>query len=141
MKIRAVLATGLFALALPAVAGDAEDIRARSDAFEAAYNGGDAAGVAALYTEDALVMPPGGGFVNGREETATMWQGAMDSGFGDLALTTKELEPAGDMLIEVGTFTGVAGDAPANGKYIVVWKKVDGEWYLHRDIWNDAPAE
>lgn len=26
-------------------------------------------------------------------------------------------------------------------KYVVVWKRVDGQWRLHRDIWNTMPAK
>ena len=29
---------------------------------------------------------------------------------------------------------------PAAVKYVVVWKKVDGRWSLHRDIWNTKGA-
>jgi hypothetical protein len=26
-------------------------------------------------------------------------------------------------------------------KYVVVWKRVGGQWRLHRDIWNAMPAK
>jgi ketosteroid isomerase-like protein len=25
-------------------------------------------------------------------------------------------------------------------KFVVVWKKIDGQWRLHRDIWNSRAA-
>jgi ketosteroid isomerase-like protein len=27
----------------------------------------------------------------------------------------------------------------ATVKFVVVWKKTDGQWRLHRDIWNATP--
>lgn len=136
---RAFFAAAL--LATPAIAGDADDIRAQIAAFETAFNAGDSAGVAALYTEDAIALPPGGPVIEGREAIGGMWQGAIDGGFKDLKLNAMEIEVVGDAAHETGTFDGMAGEAPALGKYIVVWKKVDGTWLLHRDIWNDRPAE
>jgi hypothetical protein len=33
------------------------------------------------------------------------------------------------------------GKVADRGKYCVVWKKVDTQWMLHRDIWStDMPA-
>jgi len=43
----------------PAASPDEAAIRAQTTAWEKAYNGGDAKGVAALYAEDAVMMPPG----------------------------------------------------------------------------------
>ena len=49
------------------------------------------------------------------------------------------------MAFEVGEAT--LGLEPKGGKaatavvkYVVVWKKVGGEWQLHRDIWNSKGA-
>ena len=49
---------GLAHAASPASADEAA-IRAQTTSWEKAYNGGDAKAVAALYTEDALLLPPG----------------------------------------------------------------------------------
>ena len=142
--IRAALAATL-ALAAPALADDAADIGSRSVAFEEAYNGGQAAALAALYTEDAVAMPPGGPVVRGRHDIQAMWQSAMDAGLKKLDLMEGEIEVIGDTAIEmstfIGTMAGEGGDAPAPGKFVVVWKKLNDEWLLHRDIWNAMPAE
>ena len=75
---RALLAAALFAT--PALADEAADIKAQNAAFEEAFNAGDSAAVAALYTEDAIALPPGGPMVEGRAAIQEMWQGAMDGG-------------------------------------------------------------
>jgi ketosteroid isomerase-like protein len=53
-------------------------------------------------------------------------------------LDTREVEGHGDTAIEVGAYTlfGEGDQALDNGKYIVIWKKEDGQWKLHRDIFN-----
>ncbi|MDX1711493.1 MAG: SgcJ/EcaC family oxidoreductase [Rhodovibrionaceae bacterium] len=139
----AVFGLSLF-LATPAFAGE-DAIRGVLEDFEKAFNAGDAAAVAALYTEDAAVLPPGGGFVRGRAAIEEMWQGALDSGFVALDLQPMEIVIVGDTAYETSTFVGTIeteeGKSAAHGKYIVVWQKTgDGAWRLHRDIWNEMPA-
>ena len=125
-----------------ALAGSDEDaIRAALAKWEAAYNSGDGAAVAALYTEDAAVFPPGGSRTDGREAIAGLWNGAIESGLADVNLTPVEIEIFGDTATDVGLLSGTVpgeGDARSavGGKYIVVWKRNGGEWLLHRDIWN-----
>jgi uncharacterized protein (TIGR02246 family) len=142
----AVLALIGFMVA-PAAAQSAKDsIEAALVTFEEAYNSGDAAAVAALYTEDAALLPPDMARMDGKEAVQSFWQGAMDSGLENLRLETVEVEESGDIAYEVGNFTLAVPSqdgAPAdvNGKYIVVWKKgPDGTWRLHRDIWNTDPT-
>ncbi len=105
-------------------------------------NAGNAAGVAELYTEDAVLMPPGAAQLDGRDAIQQYWQGLLDAGVGDVSLATQEVEDAGNSAVEVGTISATApGDGEARvtftGKYIVVWKRDGvGSWRLHRDIWN-----
>ncbi len=118
-----------------------EDVRAAVDAgnraFTAAFLRGDAAAAAALYTEDAQVIAPGAPVAKGRQAIAAFWQGSIDSGIRDVALRTDEVESAGDLACETGTVRLVAKDGAASEeRYVVVWKKVGGQWMLHRDIWN-----
>ena len=49
----------------PALAQDKATIEKLNDAWTAAFNKGDAAAVAAMYTEDAYVLPPGGEYGQG----------------------------------------------------------------------------
>lgn len=136
------------AIAGTAWAGSAaEDIPAAAEAFAAAFNSGDGAGVAALYSEDAALLPPDGKRVDGRAAIQTFWQGAIDSGLSNLTLNTVEILESGDYASEVG---GLTLDAPGEGgaktkvegKFIVVWKKnAEGTWQLHRDIWNMGAAQ
>ena len=128
-----------------ALAGTAEDIASRTETFEAAFNSGDAAGVAGHYTEDAVVLAPDTPRLEGREAIQGIWQAYVDAGVTDLDLTTVNLEDMGGTANEIGTYTltapdGNGGTVQAGGKYIVIWKADDsGIWHLHWDIWNSTP--
>lgn len=103
---------------------------------------GDAAGLAALYTEDAVLLPPNSEKIQGRKGVEEFWGGAMTQlGLKDAILTTVELFGTGDTLTEVGNYTlkiQPAGQEPVEdkGKYVVIWKQTAEGWKLHRDIWN-----
>lgn len=105
--------------------------------FEAAARKRDTVALAALYTADAIVMPPDGPYVKGRENIAQMWAGAIQQmGIKDVRLNTIVLEIAGDAANEVGEAILTLESGTASAKYVVVWKKTEGQWRLHRDIWN-----
>jgi uncharacterized protein (TIGR02246 family) len=115
-------------------------IAAENESFMAAFNKGDAAGVAALYTENGQVLPPNGDFVAGKGAIQMFWQAVMDMGIKGAKLEIVEVEAHGDTAIEVSTFTlhGAGGEVLDKGKYIVIWKRVEGQWKLHRDIFNSS---
>jgi uncharacterized protein (TIGR02246 family) len=126
-----------------AQAGDAKKgIDAANKAFGVAIAAGNAAGVAALYTDDAVAMPPNSETVTGRPAIEKAFQGMIASGVKEVILTAKEVEAHGDTATEVGAYSvkDAAGKEIDRGKYVVLWKRVQGQWKLHRDIWNsNAP--
>ena len=73
----------------------------------------------------------------GRDAIKQMWGSlAQSMGLKDVRLDTLDLELAGDTGCEVGEATITHGGGTAVVKFVVVWKKTDGQWRLHRDIWN-----
>lgn len=123
---------------------DSEAIEAANRSWEAAYNSGDAAGLAALYTSDGALLPPGGTRVEGRQAITDFWAGAMASGLANVRLETVELEVLGDFATNVGNLAATVpaedgSTVPVTGKFIVVWKRDGDTWRLHRDIWNMNP--
>jgi uncharacterized protein (TIGR02246 family) len=136
-----------------ALAGSAEAQSAKAEIetviadFETAFNGQDAAAVAGLYTEDGAIFPPEGPRIDGKEGIGNYWRGLIDAGLSDLALNAVEIEDNGDFAYEVGTFSLKApaeggASTDVKGQYIVIWTKdADGNWRLHRDIWNTGPSQ
>ncbi|NIO70601.1 MAG: SgcJ/EcaC family oxidoreductase [Anaerolineae bacterium] len=115
-------------------------IAAAVENWMATFNRGDAAGLASLHTENGQVLPPNSDFVTGRQAIQAFWQGAMDMGIKSAKLEIVEVEGHGDIAIEVSKYTlsGEADQVLDTGKYIIIWKQVDGQWKLHRDIFNSS---
>jgi uncharacterized protein (TIGR02246 family) len=134
-----MIVAGLGLGAAPAVAQNKAMIEKLNDAWTAAFNKGDAATVAALYTEDAYVLPPGSAMVKGRAGIEAFWRQAAQQ-MTDAKLTTVDVLPLGRSAArEIGTVTLKTKSQPPQeivGKYVVVWRKVGREWKLATDIWN-----
>ena len=119
------------------------EIEAANDKLVAALNGGDAAGIAVLYTEDAMLLPPNSEMLEGREAVQAFWQGGIDMGIKEATLETEVVEARGNAAYEVGKYTMII-EPPGGptisdrGKYLVVWKRQEGSWKLHADSWNTS---
>lgn len=115
-------------------------IEAGNEAFMAAFAAHDAAAVAALYTEDAKLLPPNAPILEGRAAIQAFWQMVMDMGIASARLEIQEVDPLGDTAVEVSLFTLYTADGTVAdyGKYIVEWKRVQGQWLLYRDIFNTS---
>jgi ketosteroid isomerase-like protein len=115
-----------------------ESILATERRFVAAYNQGDAPGLAAFYTQDGQIMPPNAEVAAGPLALEALFRSFWDAGDTVIELETVEAEGSGDIAYEVGKYTlsGKLGKVNDLGKYIVVWKKVGGQWKLYRDIFN-----
>ena len=109
-------------------------------AFVAALRRGDSAAMAATYTEDAQLLPPGAPTISGKAAIQAFWQGALDMGVGDGVLETLELDVHGDTVAEVGqgVLKTKAGQVIDTAKYIVLWQRENGAWKWHRDIYNSS---
>jgi uncharacterized protein (TIGR02246 family) len=102
----------------------------------------DAAAVAALYTENGAFMAPNAPIATGRAAIQAAWQGMFE--MPEVALTFEPDEivvsSSGDMAYDRGTYkfsaAGEGGPMTDEGKYVVVWRKVDGQWLVAADIFN-----
>lgn len=118
-----------------------EAIEAANRNFMEAFRRGDAAGVAACYTEQARILPPSSEMMQGRATIQSFWQAVLSSGVTEAKLETLDVEAGGDDLVrEIGQFVltimqnGETVYSP--GKYVVIWKREAGNWKLDVDIWN-----
>lgn len=127
------------ALAAPAAAQDKPTIQKLNDQFMAAFGRGDVAAIAAMYADDAYILPAGGDMVKGRAEIEKFWRDTLQQ-VADFKLTTVDVLPLGaEAAREIGTFslkTKAQPPAEVVGKYVVVWRKTGADWQLATDIWN-----
>src|ERR1700730_1192772 len=127
-----------FATAVSAQGDVRASIEAGNKRWEKAVSRGDAAGIASLYTGAAKLLPPNSKVVSGQKAITEYWKGAIDSGFKGIKLTSVEVEPHGDTAYEMGKYTvpGEGGKVLDAGDYVIIWKRANGQWKMHRDIWT-----
>ena len=120
---------------------DRAEMAAVTERFVAAVSRGDAAGMAACYTEKAIGMYSNMDFITGRSAIQKHYQSHVDTGIVKaIKFETVELEEHGDTAYEIGKMTmfGPDGKMVDAGKYLVIWKREGGQWKYHRDIANTS---
>jgi uncharacterized protein (TIGR02246 family) len=121
-------------------------ITAVADQYVKATLAGDAKAIAALYTDDAVEMPPNEPAVKGRAAIQQFYEKNLKAAkIGPFALTHLETRSTGDTAYDVGSYrqtvtpTGAAA-MQDSGKFIVILKRVGGNWRVAYAIYNsDQP--
>jgi uncharacterized protein (TIGR02246 family) len=135
------------AAASAASAADEEAIRGQVAKWLELIKSKDAAAIAQMYTEDGALMPPNAPISKGRAAIEQTWAAMMSAPGFELTFAPDQIVLSGsaDMAMDRGTYqmtVAPSGKAQVDtGKYVVVWRKVDGEWKAAADIINsDLPA-
>ena len=117
-----------------------EAIAAVIEKFMAAYNQGDAAGLAALYTENGQLLPTNSDLISGKLAIQKFWQARINPVVSSVNLESVEIEVHDETAIEVGVYSvqGKENQVLDRGKYIAIWKLEKGQWKLHRDMMNSS---
>jgi uncharacterized protein (TIGR02246 family) len=143
MMHRLIIICATLALSVTAALAAGQDdsrqaIETANAEFGAAVGRGDARAVAVMYTEGGQLYPPNEKVVAGRAAIEEFWKGSINAGVKRVELKTAEVEGLGNSAVEAGTYTlyGNDGTTLDRGKYLVLWKRVEGAWKLHRDCWN-----
>lgn len=112
-------------------------LRERSDAFQSTESTLDAPKAAAFWAADAVVQPAGAPAIVGWPAIEGLYRQFFTTmGVKELKGTTTHIELArsGDLAYETGTNRIVIrtpnGDLLDIGKYLLVWKKIDGQWFV-----------
>ncbi|MDQ3682200.1 MAG: DUF4440 domain-containing protein [Bacteroidota bacterium] len=114
-------------------------IEAENAKFMDAFKKGDSAGAAANYSDDAQMMPPNSEPVM-KSGIAPAWGSFMAMGVKEVKLTVDDIAGNADIISETGRYEILAAENKMldKGKYVVVWKPVNGVWKMYRDIWNTS---
>jgi uncharacterized protein (TIGR02246 family) len=119
------------------------DIEAGEKKWLAAFNSGDASGVANLYTPDARMMAPNADTIEGRPAIEGFVKEFVATG-AQLSFDLLTVHETPDLCVSVGRYTMdfPSGAAPQDlGKFIEVWKRQsDGSWLIADDIFNSNLA-
>ena len=98
---------------------------------------GDSAALAGHYhSEGQLLMDNSEPAM--RKDISSAWGSVIRTGVKDFKLTTTDLVGNDDLLVETGLYE-MYGDKNSlidKGKYVVAWRKENGNWKLYRDIAN-----
>jgi len=133
----------LAVLAAPSVAQQTTkaELMVKSSEWSAAFNRGDADALARLYAQDGVLMAPGSEPVVGRAGIGAALQGFIDSGV-KLQLEVKDVMSDGYLAVVSGKYvmTSAEGDHVDHGPYVEVWWSKDGQWHMHKDIFNSSMA-
>jgi uncharacterized protein (TIGR02246 family) len=132
--------------AADSAAAHEQAIRKTNEQWLALIRDHDAAAVSNLYTADGAMMAPGAPIAQGQPALEKAWSGLMQMpGFG-LTFEADQILVAsgGDMALDRGTYRlsldGPDGATKDIGKYVVVWRNVDGQWKVAADIFNSDGA-
>ena len=129
------------------VGADEQAIRGHVARWQKLVKARDAAGIAALYAEDGALMSPNAPIGKGRAAIQQTWASMMQTPGFDLTITPEQIlvSSSGDMALDRGTYSLTVAPGGTTqtdtGKYVVVWRKIGGEWKAAADIFNsDLPA-
>lgn len=112
-------------------------------AFSQAYLDADAGALSQFYTVDGKILPPGTAIIQGRAAIKERW--TLPEGVSILhhKVTPEEINIIGKYAYDIGYYEGAtkrADDTEVSwkGKYMIVWKKVNNDWKIYSDIWNNV---
>lgn len=121
-------------------------ILAVSREFSSLYERGDAAAMAALYTADGVILPPGRATMSGVAALTRYWTLAPGARVLEHHATPDSIVVVGTVAYDWGTYRVRTRDAAgaerdAGGKYVIVWRETGpGVWRMHLDMWNAGPT-
>jgi uncharacterized protein (TIGR02246 family) len=139
MRTLALVTMFCVALSGPAIGRDKSEAQKAADKYAETVNKGDAAAIAAFYTDDAYLLPPGAEMVQGRSNIEAFWKKAVEQDDTDFKITILDVKPLGsDAAREIGTFTfkPKGEQQEVTGKYVVVLQRAGNDWKIATDIFN-----
>ncbi|MBT8219881.1 MAG: DUF4440 domain-containing protein [Bacteroidia bacterium] len=119
-----------------------KEILGNIETFSAAYVNEDYDAMANAYTADGMIMPGGAGIIKGFEAIKERWVLKDGSQILSHKVHPEEIKFIGsDHAYDYGYYEVKTKFKNGNisdwkGKYVILWKKEDGQWKMFIDIWN-----
>lgn len=121
-------------------------IRARGEALVAAESAMDTQAALAFWAPDGIIQGHGVPLMQGQDQLAALYDGFFQAVVEFGSTTTRiEVAASGDMAWEYGinraVVPGADGPLLDMGKYVAIWRKMNGVWYVAAVAFSsDAPA-
>jgi uncharacterized protein (TIGR02246 family) len=129
---------------MPLASLDKQAVEQFTRHFESLFNSGDAAGMAAFYTEDAKLLAENTELIRGRAAIERFWRHAIERASAAGASRTialDEVTSSGDLGYALGTVVvRIPPGRPMTTKYATIWHRdADGHWRLAVDSSSPNP--
>ena len=97
--------------------------------------------LANAYSKDGVILPPGADIIKGREAIKKRWTLPEGVKVPYHKITPTEIKIIDDYAYDIGYYEGRtirkdSSEVSWKGKYLIVWKKEDGDWKIYADAWN-----
>ena len=125
---------------------DQDKIKAVIQQLTEAFNAKDAAKAAALYTPEAVVMPPNKTLMRGRNFVEQYYTGRFGEGATDLGLQPNEIKGSGTLAVAMGDYRLVLAPPSGpkrrdRGKFVWIFRELNGTWMIDGIIFSSDFAE
>jgi uncharacterized protein (TIGR02246 family) len=152
MTCKAVCLVALFTAGCSSSAGptfdsaDQDRIKAVIQQLTEAFNAKDAAKAAALYTSEAVVMPPNKTLMRGRNFVEQYYTARFGEGATNLELQPNEIKGSGTLAVAMGDYRLVLAppSGPSRrdrGKFVWIFRELNGTWMIDGIIFSSDFSE
>ena len=125
---------------------DQDKIKGVIQQLTEAFNAKDAAKAAALYTPEAVVMPPNKALSRGRSFVEQYYTSRFGEGATDLALQPNEIKGSGTLAVAMGDYRLTLAPAQGprrrdRGKFVWIFRELNNTWMIDGIIFSSDFAE
>ncbi|WP_179345495.1 YybH family protein [Winogradskyella ursingii] len=120
---------------------DLDVINKNISAFSKAYMNGDIEALVNMYTKDGKIFPNNRDIISGQTDLKSYWNIPEGAKILHHKITPIEIKIENDIAYDYGYYEGKTQykdkkESSWKGKYIIIWKNINGEWKIYLDIWN-----
>ena len=121
---------------------DIDIIKKNTKAFSQSLMDAEYAKLVSLYSDDGKIFPNNRHIISGKEGLSDYW--TLPDGIKTLyhKVTPSEIHIENEIAYDYGVYEGKTlkkdkTEVSWKGKYVIVWKKVNNDWKIYLDIWNN----
>ncbi len=111
------------------------------ETFSQSVMNADTLAIGLAYTEDAKIFPSNLQIISGRDAIISYWKQPEGSRIKYHKIDPLEIKITGNEAYDYGYYQGITVNAQGKeigwkGKYVIIWRKIEGRWLIYLDIWN-----